>query len=92
MLAETLTSTVPLALPFRPDVTAIQPSPLVAVHPQPVRVVKATDSRPPPNPIASPLRLSPYRHAAAAWLSATVSEPTPSVVDRGTGTGFGATA
>ncbi len=66
MFADTLTSTVPLALPLRPDVTAIQPSPLVAVHSQPFSVVKPTDSRPPPNPIASPLRLNPYRHAAAA--------------------------
>jgi hypothetical protein len=68
-LAETISATVPLALPACPDVIEIQLLPDVAVQLQPVSVDTSTERRPPAAPIVSLERLSEKRHAAAAWLN-----------------------
>jgi hypothetical protein len=50
-------ATVPFAFPDWPDVTVIHAALLAALQLQPVNVLTATDKVPPPNPIASRVRL-----------------------------------
>jgi len=57
VLGATVRATVPLAFPVWPEVTEIQPSPVDALQAQPAIVFTSTESRPPAEPIASPLRL-----------------------------------
>jgi hypothetical protein len=78
-------------LPDWPDVTVIHGTLLVAFQLQPVKVLTATDRLPPPNPIASLVRLRLKRHAAAACDTSTVCEPTTMLPDRTAGAGFAAT-
>jgi hypothetical protein len=82
---------VPLAFPLCPDVTAIQFTALVAVQPQPVSVVTSTDRRLPAAGAESPGRLNVNTHAAAAWVTGTLWDPTAIAPLRAEGTGFGAT-
>ena len=90
-LAATATATVPLAEPLCADVIAIQVESLVAVQVQPASVATSTESRPPPDAIASPARLNVNTQGAAAWFSDTPCEPTMTIAERADGTGFGAT-
>ena len=82
---------VPLALPFCPETIEIHESRLVALHPQPLSVVTLTDKVPPEGPTVSAARPSEYVHGAAAWLTATVCEPTTIEPERAVGTGLAAT-
>jgi hypothetical protein len=91
ILTATTSPTAPPALPLWPDDTEIQFAELAAFQPQPFSVETFTVSRPPAAAMVSPVRLNEYTHGAAAWLTATVCEPTTMDPDRVEGTGFGAT-
>jgi hypothetical protein len=82
---------VPLAVPLWPDDTTIQFTGLVACQLQPASVVTSTERRPPVAAMLSLVRPSVNTQGAAAWLIATVCEPTTIVPLRVDGTGFGAT-
>jgi hypothetical protein len=90
-LTATTSPTVPFPLPFCGDATTIQFTGLVAFQVQPPTVDTSTGRRPPAAEIASPPRLSLNVQGAGAWVNATLCEPTTMALERGVGTGFGAT-
>ena len=91
MLGATVSPTVPAAVPFCPDDTAIHGAVVAALQEQPAIVVTSTLRCPPAAPIESRVRLSSNTQDAPAWVSGTLSAPTTIAPDRAAGTGFGAT-
>jgi hypothetical protein len=87
----TVSPTVPLAVPFWPDDTAIHGTVVAALHGQPAIVVTLTLRCPPAAPIESRVRLSWTWQGAAACVTATLSAPIAIDPVRAEGTGFEAT-
>jgi hypothetical protein len=90
-LAATANPTVALALPLAPLAIVIQGALLTVFQEHPVSVVTANETDPPAESIDARAGAIENVQGAAAWSSASSTEPTVSFADRGDGTGFSET-